>query len=91
MTGRLDDCANADDAAAAREATRVRLRQVSRTFWITLALNTFVALSKAAYGFVSGSLTLGTDALHSILDASSNVLALLGVRRRRRLLVDRAG
>ena len=27
---------------------------------------------------MSGSLTLGTDSLHSILDASSNVLALFG-------------
>ena len=29
---------------------------------------------------MSGSLTLGTDSLHSILDASSNVLALFGLR-----------
>ena len=29
---------------------------------------------------MSGSLTLGTDSLHSVLDASSNVLALLGLR-----------
>jgi cation diffusion facilitator family transporter len=77
---RLDDCANAEDATAAREATRARLREVSRAFWITLTLNAFVALSKAAYGFASGSLTLGTDSLHSMLDASSNVLALLGLR-----------
>ena len=43
-------------------------------------LNPAVALAKAAYGCLSGSLTLGTDALHSILDASSNVLALFGLR-----------
>jgi cation diffusion facilitator family transporter len=80
MIGRLDDCANADDGAAAQAAARVRLRQVSRAFWITLGLNAVVAISKAAYGYVSGSLTLATDSLHSILDASSNVLALLGLR-----------
>jgi cation diffusion facilitator family transporter len=80
MNGRLDDCANADDGKLAYEATRARLRQVSRAFWITLWLNAFVAVSKAAYGYVSGSLTLGTDSLHSMLDASSNVLALLGLR-----------
>ena len=31
-------------------------------------------------GYISGSLTLGTDSLHSVLDASSNVLALFGLR-----------
>ena len=80
MSPLLDDCANAEDATRAREVLRARLRQVSRVFWITLGLNAFVALSKAAYGYASGSLTLGTDSLHSILDASSNVLALLGLR-----------
>jgi cation diffusion facilitator family transporter len=80
MNGRLDDCANADDGTVVHEATRARLRQVSRAFWITLWLNAFVAVSKAAYGYVSGSLTLGIDSLHSMLDASSNVLALLGLR-----------
>ena len=81
MNGRLDDCANADDgAAAAQEAARVRQREVSRAFWITLVLNVVVAASKAIYGFISGSLSLATDSLHSILDASSNVLALLGMR-----------
>src|SRR5262249_41490128 len=53
---------------------------VGRVFWLTLGLNALVALSKAGYGYVSGSLTLGTDSLHSMLDASSNVLALLSLR-----------
>ncbi len=39
-----------------------------------------MAISKAGYGFFAGSLTLGTDSLHSVLDASSNVLALFGLR-----------
>ena len=37
-------------------------------------------MAKASYGYASGSLTLGTDSLHSILDASSNVLALFELR-----------
>jgi cation diffusion facilitator family transporter len=73
-------CVYADDRAEALAAARERRRQVSRVFWLTLGLNAVVALSKAGYGFLSGSLTLGTDSLHSVLDASSNVLALLGLR-----------
>ena len=78
MPARLDDCVNVDDGAA-REASRARIKDVSRVFWITLGLNAVVALSKAAYGYASGSLTVGADSLHSMLDASSNVLALLGL------------
>jgi cation diffusion facilitator family transporter len=79
-SGRLDPCANADEVAAALEAARERRRQVARVFWVTLGLNAIVAASKASYGYFSGSLTLGTDSLHALLDASSNVLALLGLR-----------
>jgi cation diffusion facilitator family transporter len=64
------------------EATRVaeaRRNKVRRVFWITLGLNSVVAISKALYSYVSGSLTLGADSLHAVLDASSNVLALFSL------------
>jgi cation diffusion facilitator family transporter len=80
MNGRLDPCADPEEVARALEASRERRTKVARVFWITLALNAIVAISKASYGYFSGSLTLGTDSLHSLLDASSNVLALLGLR-----------
>jgi len=57
-----------------------RRAAVRRVFLLTLGLNAAVALAKAGYGYMSGSLTLGTDSLHSTLDASSNVLALFGLR-----------
>src|SRR5437588_11954099 len=79
-----DDGCCADDGAEAREAARARSgernRAVRRVVVVALVLNTLVALSKAAYGYVSGSLSLGTDSLHSILDAASNVLALFGLQ-----------
>jgi cation diffusion facilitator family transporter len=56
-----------------------RMRAVRRVFIITLFLNAAVAATKAGYGWLSHSLSLGTDSLHSILDASANVLALLGL------------
>src|SRR5579872_5017827 len=66
------------------EATRIgrvrdHIRQVRSVFLITLALNAVVAITKASYGYFTGSIALGADSLHSILDASSNVLALLGL------------
>lgn len=64
---------------AAGQAARDRHRHIRRVFLITLALNAAVALSKAGYGYFARSLSLGADSLHSVLDASSNVLALLGL------------
>lgn len=72
-------CATEEAADATIRAAEERRRKVRRVFWITLALNSVVAISKALYSYVSGSLTLGADSLHAVLDASSNVLALLSL------------
>ncbi len=74
-----DPCCQAGAADAAAASARARRDKVRRVFWITLALNTVFAVSKAAYSYVSGSLTLGADSLHAVLDASSNVLALFSL------------
>ena len=70
----LDDCAHAEPPGAAQRAADERRAAVRRVFLLTLGLNAAVAIVKAGYGWTSGSLTLGTDSLHSALDASSNVL-----------------
>jgi cation diffusion facilitator family transporter len=75
-----DACCATDEAAdAIIRAAEERRRKVRRVFWITLALNSVVAISKALYSYVSGSRALGADSLHAVLDASSNVLALLSL------------
>jgi cation diffusion facilitator family transporter len=74
-----DVCANPLDAAAMAAAAQARTRAVRRVFIITLVLNAAVAAAKATYGWAAHSLSLGTDSLHSILDAAANVLALLGL------------
>jgi len=81
-----DPCAHDHDEAHGHAATSqgtsaatARVRAVRRVFWITLGLNAVVALSKAGYGYFTGSVALSTDAVHSILDGASNVLALLGL------------
>jgi cation diffusion facilitator family transporter len=76
----LDDCAHAEPLEDAQRRADERRAAVRRVFLLTLGLNAAVALAKAGYGYFSGSLTLGADSLHSVLDASSNVLALFGLR-----------
>src|SRR3982750_680859 len=75
-----DECAHAEPTAVAQRLADERRAAVRRVFLLTLGLNAVVAIAKAADGHPSGSLTWGTDSLHSIRDASSNVLALLGLR-----------
>lgn len=60
-------------------AVLARDRAVRRVFWITLVLNFLVAVAKGLYSLRSGSVTLGADAFHSVLDGSANVLALVGM------------
>jgi cation diffusion facilitator family transporter len=73
-----DPCAHEvpEDPAA---RVRARNKRVRRVFLITLLANVAVALGKGGYSYASGSLALGADSLHSVLDGSSNVLALLGL------------
>jgi len=73
------DHSHATTASRSHDRARTRTRAIRRVFLITLALNALVAISKAGYGYLTGSVALGTDSVHSILDAASNVLALLGL------------
>ena len=53
---------------------RAKVRQV---LGITLVLNLAVMLIKAVVGFITGSLSLQADALHSVTDSANNVLGLV--------------
>jgi cation diffusion facilitator family transporter len=68
-----------EPGSTADPAMRARDRAVRRVFWITLVLNFVVAVAKGIYSIRSGSVTLGADAFHSVLDGSANVLALVGM------------
>lgn len=61
------------------ERALVRRRAVVRVLWIVLALNVIVAAAKLVYGQLSGALAMSADGLHSVLDGSSNVIALVGI------------
>lgn len=51
-------------------------REVRRVLWLTLWLNLLVMVLKAVVGFITGSLSLQADALHSFTDSANNVLGL---------------
>lgn len=57
-----------------------RYDAIKRTLIIILILNLLVALSKGIYGGLTNSLSLIADAFHSLFDASSNVIGLIGIR-----------
>jgi cation diffusion facilitator family transporter len=55
-------------------------QEVRRVLWLTLWLNLFVMFLKATVGFMTGSLSLQADALHSFTDSANNVLGLFANR-----------
>lgn len=57
-----------------------RDRQIERVLVQILVLNIAVALAKAIYGALSGSLAVASDALHSLLDGASNVVGVIALR-----------
>jgi len=61
-----------------------RRSAIARILWIILGLNLAVAAAKIAYGQMHGVLAISADGLHSLLDASSNVVGLVGAFLARR-------
>ncbi len=56
-----------------------RARAVRRVLWVVLALNLGVASLKVAYGLITSSISMQADGFHSLFDAVSNVVALVGL------------
>jgi cation diffusion facilitator family transporter len=56
-----------------------RHRSVVRVLRRVLALNLVAAIAKIALGYFSGAVSILSDGFHSLADASSNVVALVGV------------
>ena len=61
-----------------------RLDRIAHVLWVILWLNLVVALAKLLYGWRSGAIAMTADGIHSLLDASSNVIGLVGVAVARR-------
>ena len=56
-----------------------RARSVGRVLWLILGLNLVVAAAKLVYGYRSHAIAITADGLHSMLDAMSNVVGLVGL------------
>jgi len=67
-----------------RDRAAQRLSRISRVLWIILGLNLVVAVAKLLYGYRSGALGITADGIHSLLDAASNVIGLIGIAVARR-------
>src|SRR5690349_24448372 len=61
-------------------ATASNRDQVRRVLLTTLALNVIVAVGKIIVGAASGVLAISADGVHSLIDGSSNVVALVANR-----------
>jgi cation diffusion facilitator family transporter len=66
------------------ERATLRIERIARVLWAILWLNLAVAIAKLVYGYLSGAIAITADGVHSMLDASSNVVGLVGVAAARR-------
>ncbi len=62
-----------------RKDTGATGRKVRRIFLVVLALNLAVALAKAVFGLLAGSVSMVADAVHSGFDSFSNVVGLVAL------------
>jgi cation diffusion facilitator family transporter len=61
-------------------AARDRYSAVAKVLLLVLLLNLAVAFAKIAFGYATGAISILSDGFHSLTDAASNVVGLIGVR-----------
>ena len=64
--------------------SRSRYDAVSAVLLRVLFLNLAVAVAKIAFGYTSGAISILSDGFHSLTDAGSNLVGLVGVQAARR-------
>jgi cation diffusion facilitator family transporter len=68
-------------ARVARQAPApARFGEVSRVLVRVLLLNLAVATAKIAFGYLGGAISVLSDGFHSLTDAASNLVGLVGIR-----------
>ena len=55
------------------------MRDARRVFALTLGLNLLVSIGKLICGFLTSTLSMIADGFHSLLDASSNIIGMIGI------------
>ena len=66
--------------ATAAAISHDRYAAVARVLVRVLVLNLIVAVAKILFGYASGAISILSDGFHSLTDAASNVVGLVGVR-----------
>jgi cation diffusion facilitator family transporter len=57
---------------------------VARVLWRVLLLNLLVAVAKLVFGYATGAVSIISDGFHSLTDAASNIMGLVGLRASRK-------
>ena len=71
----------AGSSAIANDLTQVqRHKRIRRTLVVVLVLDLVLALAKGGYGYLTGSIAMISDGLHSTLHAAGSVIGLVGIR-----------
>jgi cation diffusion facilitator family transporter len=65
---------------ADHDSVQSRYSGISRVLVRVFVLNLGVALAKIGFGYFSGAVSVLSDGFHSLIDASSNVVGLIGIR-----------
>ena len=71
--------AGSDSARVLTAPGPERYHAVARVLWRVLLLNFGVAMAKIAFGYMGGAISVLSDGFHSLTDAASNVVGLVGV------------
>lgn len=58
----------------------LKFKEVKKVLWLIMAANLFVAGAKIVLGTLMNSASVTADGFHSLADASSNIIGLIGIR-----------
>lgn len=67
------------DEAESKQSQSLQANKARNVFAVVLALNLAIAAGKLVWGFHSQTLSMLADGFHSLLDASANILAIVGL------------
>jgi cation diffusion facilitator family transporter len=76
---RADELSDLNDDTELPVSRGANLRGARTVFWRTLGLNVLVSAGKLICGFTTNTLSMVADGFHSLLDASSNVIGIVGL------------
>src|SRR5205807_9362512 len=71
--------ARSDGAGVLTDTPADRYSAVARVLWRVFGLNLAIGVAKIAFGYSSGAISVLSDGFHSLTDAASNIVGLVGI------------